>query len=115
MPVLNVLEGVVQYEFGETVTLTLVDEVGTVVDISAYTGTDEVVFVHKDKQTTVTRTLSLVGGGTGGQVSFTFAAGNIIKSGEWKGQIKLRNSGETAITFSKTFVMNVAPNIWVST
>ena len=115
MPVLNVLEGVVQYEFGETITLTMVDNSGVAVDISSYTGTDEVTFRHKDGQTVVTRTLSLVGGGTTGQVSFSFAAGNIIKSGEWRGQVKLRNGAETIITYSKTFVMNVAPNIWVST
>ena len=115
MPVLNVLEGVVQYEFGETITLTMVDNSGVAVDISAYTGTDEVVFRHKDGQTTVTRTLTLVGGGTTGQVSFTFAAGNITKSGTWRGQVKLRNAGETVITYSKTFTMEVDPNVWVST
>ena len=116
MAEINVLEGVVQYEFGETVTLTLIDaDTGAALDVSAYDGTKEVVFRHKDGQTTVTRTLSFSGGGTDGKVTFTFASSNITKSGTWKGQVKLRNSGETIISFSKTFEMRVDPNIWVST
>lgn len=115
MPILNVLDGVVQLEFGETLTLTIVNAAGTAIDISAYDGTKEVTFRHKDGQTTVTRTLSFVGGGTLGQVSFTFAAGNIIKPGVWRGQVKLRNAAESIISFSKTFLMDVDPNVWVST
>ena len=116
MTQINVLEGVVQHEFGETVTLTLIDQdTGLALDVSAYDGTKEVVFRHKDGQTTVTRTLSFSGGGTDGKVTFTFASGNIIKPGTWKGQVKLRNAGETIISFSKTFTMEVDPNVWVST
>jgi len=111
----NVLEGIIQYEFGETVTLTIVDDMGVAIDISAYDGTKEVVFRHKDGQTTVTRTLSFAVAGADGKVTFTFAAGNIIKAGDWTGQVKLRNSGETVITFSEPFLMRVIRNIWVST
>ena len=115
MPVLNVLDGVVALEFGETITLTVVDETGTAVDISGYHGTNEVTFRHKDGQTTVTRTLSFPNAGTDGKVTFTFASGNIVKPGTWKGQVKLRNAGETVITFSETFTMEVKSNVWAST
>ena len=116
MAQINVLEGIVQYEFGETITLTLVDaDTGLALDVSAYGGTNEVTFRHKDGQTTVTRTLSFSGGGTDGKVTFTFVAGNITKSGTWMGQVKLRNAGETIVSFSKTFTMEVDPNVWVST
>ena len=112
----NVLEGIIQYEFGETVTLTIVDDTGVAIDISAYDGTKEVTFRHKDGVTTpVTRTLSFAVAGADGKVTFTFASSNITKAGDWTGQVKLRNSGETVITFSEPFLMRVIRNIWVST
>src|SRR4030065_2647163 len=98
MPVLNVLDGVVALEFGETITLTVVDETGTAVDISGYLGTNEVTFRHKDGQTTVTRTLSFPNAGTDGKVTFTFVAGNVNKPGKWEGREQLRNVGGESIT-----------------
>jgi len=115
MATLNILEGVVAMEFGETITLTIVDKSGKAIDISSYDGTKEVTFRHKDGQTTVTRTLSFLTDGSDGKVTFSFASGNIVKAGEWRGQVKLRNAGETIISFSKTFTMIVEPNIWAST
>lgn len=98
MATLNKVTGLVVGEYGNAHTLTVVDDEGIAIDISSYTGIT-LKALSPDARTTLSFTGTLVGGGTGGQFSFTPASGNTFdRDGTWKGQAQFTASGILALT-----------------
>ncbi len=103
----NYIDKIFVGQFGEAITITIVDSDGTAVDISGYDGTKQVLIVSEDGQKNVTWTASFATDGTNGQLSVTPATGELDRAGDWRGQAKLQNSGATIIAYSKVFTMKV--------
>lgn len=111
---LNKIKGLVVGQFGESVSLTVVDKNGSAVDISSYTTSLQVVL--RDPLTLKTLTYSdasFYSDGTDGKVVFTPASGDIDRSGEWEGQIKLEKS--TGVALTRVFIVYVDKRLGVST
>ncbi len=102
------LKGVTVGEFGKTIVLTCKDSTGTVQNISAYTGTKNVVFRTPKSNKEISKTLSFVTDGSEGKVSFSFASGDVSESGDWIGTVELRIS-TTSLAKSSQFIMEVDP------
>ena len=88
-PILGVMAG----SYGQTITLTVVDEDGTVQDVSGYT-TITIVGQSPDGRKTATANGSYVSDGSDGQVSFTWASGDIDRSGTWILQMEFTTASE---------------------
>jgi len=89
MSSLNKITGLVVGQYGSSIVLTVVDKDGTAINISSFTGIS-VRAISPDARTTLSFTGALVGGGTGGQFSFTPASDNTFdRDGTWKGQVQL--------------------------
>ena len=109
MATLNKITGLVVGEYGTARTLTIVDDEGIAIDLSSYTGVT--LKAHSpDARTTLSFTGTLVGGGTGGQFSFTPISSNTFdRDGTWEGQVQFTASGILVLTV--IFEMEVAKKI----
>ena len=98
MSSINKITGIVAGQYGTAITLEVVDDEGIVVDLSSFTGIT-VRSISSDARTTLSFTGSLVGGGTGGQFSFTPASDNTFdRDGTWQGQVQFTASGVLVLT-----------------
>lgn len=100
----NLIEHVAVGEFGYPVYLQVIDANSDPIDISIYT--DYFVRVRTpDSLKTIQYDATLVGGGTDGRLSFTFADGDIDRPGVWNGIIRM--TAATAEVKSELFEMVV--------
>lgn len=98
MATINKVVGVVAGQFGTTIPLQIVNDEGTVVNLSSYTGVT-VRTVSPDARTTLVFTGTLIGGGTGGQFSFTPTISNTFdRDGTWKSQVQFTATNILALT-----------------
>lgn len=105
MTTLNKITGVVTGEYGTARTLTVVDDDGNVVDLSAFT-TVVVRAMSPDAATTLSFTGSLVSSGVNGQLTFTPSSGNTFtRDGTWEGQIQLGDTGVLNLTVPFQFIV----------
>ena len=94
----NKITGLVVGQYGASVPLTIVDDDGIAIDLSTYTGIS-IKARSPDARTTLSFTGALVGGGTGGQITFTPAVGNTFdRDGAWEGQIQFTKASVLALT-----------------
>ena len=113
MTEVNKLPGVVVGEYGNTITLTIVDADNVAVDISSYSTSKIVTLRSPDHLKVVTATGSFSGsGGTDGVITFSPATGDIDRAGTWVGQVKLE--GATKLAFSEVFTIEVEKRISAS-
>jgi hypothetical protein len=109
MTTLNVVTGVVVGQYGIAITLQIVDDEGNVVDLSSFTSVT-VKTRSPDARTTLSFTGTLVGGGTGGQFSFTPASGNTWdRDGLWEGQAQF--TATSVLSLTVPFVLEVSKKI----
>jgi len=101
----NQIDGISVGEYGEDITLTVTNEDGGALDLSAYTGTNEVVLLSPDQLKSITRTTSWATDGTDGKVTFAFQSGDVDREGDWSGQVKFTATGIVAKT--NIFTMTV--------
>lgn len=95
---MNKITGLVAGQYGTAIPITVVDDEGTAIDLSSYTGIT-VKALSPDARTTLSFTGALVGGGTGGQISFTPASGNTFdRDGRWEGQVQFTVGAILALT-----------------
>jgi hypothetical protein len=87
------IRGVMVGSYGQTITLTVVDEDGITQDVSGYT-TITIVARSPDARKTVTANGSYVTDGSDGQISFAFVDGDIGRSGLWNLQVEFETSTE---------------------
>lgn len=95
---MNKIKGLVVGQYGESISLTVVDKNGNAVDISAYTSGTTVVLRDPKSLKTLSYGGSFVTDGTDGKVSFTPSSGDIDRPGTWEGQITLTKAAATART-----------------
>ena len=107
----NYIDKIFVGQFGEAITITIVDSDGVAVDISGYDGTKQVIVRSPDAQKTVTWTASFGTDGTNGVITVTPATGEIDRKGIWKGQCKFQNAGATLVAYSKIFDMVVEKSL----
>lgn len=98
MAELNKIKGLVVGQYGESVSLTVVDKNGNAVDISTYTSGIAVVLRDPKSLKTITFSGSFVTDGTDGKVRFTPTSGDLDRPGTWEGQISLTKAGTVART-----------------
>ena len=103
------ITGVVKGQYGNTFTIYVVDDVGAAVDISSYTGTRSVILRSPDGRKTLTLAGTLVGGGTGGGLSFAPASGDLTYAGDWEGQVSLAKTG--VVAYTQPFKFTVAKRV----
>lgn len=87
--VIGEVTGIVKGQYGTAITIYIVDDEGTAIDISTYTGTKQVILRSPDAKKTVTLTASFVGTGSTGGLTFTPASGDLNYAGTWVGQVVL--------------------------
>ena len=98
MTTLNRVEGIVSGQYGTAITLQIVDDEGVIVDLSSYTGVT-VKARSPDARTTLSFSGTLVGGGTGGQFSFTPTISNTFdRDGIWDGQVQFTATNVLTLT-----------------
>jgi len=97
---IGVIRGVAVGSYGQTILITLKDFDGVAQNVSAYTGTRSAIALSPDGGKRVTATVSFSTDGTDGIISWTWAAGDIDRPGDWQVQIAL-NSGSARI---KTYI-----------
>lgn len=94
---MNKITGLVVGQYGQAIPLTVVDENGLVVDLSAYTAV-VVRALSPDARTTLNITGALVTA-TGGAISFTPSSGvTFDRDGTWEGQVQFTDTGVLALT-----------------
>jgi hypothetical protein len=98
MAELNKIRGLVVGQYGESISLTVVDKNGSTVDISTYTSGITVTFRDPKSLKTVAFTGTFVTDGTDGKVKFTPATGDLDRPGMWEGQIALEKASAVALT-----------------
>ena len=109
MATLNKVTGLVVGQFGSSIVLTVVDDEGTVIDISSYTGIT-IKALSPDARTTLSFTGAFTGTGIDGQFSFTPASGNRFdRDGRWEGQVQFTAAGILVLTV--IFEMDVEKKI----
>lgn len=113
MAEINKIEGITVGQYGDAITLTVVDKNGTAVDVSAYTTSLLVTLRDPHTLKSVACTGSFVTDGTDGKIQFTPAAGDIDRPGKWEGQIKLEKASAIAIT--RIFTLEVERKLSPST
>ncbi len=91
MATLNRITGLVSGQYGTSIPLTIVDDEGTGIDISAYTSI--IVKAHSPDARTVL-SFSSTGGDTAGNFSILPSSGNTFdRDGTWIGQVQLGATG----------------------
>ena len=113
MAEINKIKGIVVSQYGEAISLTVVDKNGQAIDISAYT--TAITVYLRDPQTLklVTCTASFITNGTDGKIQFIPAAGDIDRDGIWEGQIKMEKVA--AIAPTQVFSVDVSKLLGAST
>jgi hypothetical protein len=110
MATVNLLTDVYVGEFGDAIVLTLIDDAGVAVNVSAYTSTKTLRARTPDAQKTVSWTVTFVTDGSNGQVQFTPAAATEIdRPGDWECQVELTAGGKSKKSFP--FIMRVGKGI----
>jgi hypothetical protein len=106
------IKGVVVGQYGQAISLTVVDRRGNAVDISTYT---TITVSLRDPFTlkTLTYSASFITDGTNGQIQFTPATGDIDRSGDWEGQISLDKATARALT--SVFTVEIQKRLAAST
>lgn len=95
---MNKITGLVEGQYGNSVPLTIVDDDGTVEDLSSYTGIT-IKAISPDARTTLSFTGAFVSDGTDGQISFSPASDNTFdRDGTWKGQVQFTATSILALT-----------------
>lgn len=102
-----IVDGCVVGEFGKTIIVTCKDTEGTVQNISSYGGTKEMKFKSPKGNKAVTCTASFVTDGSDGKLSWSFAEGSLVESGDWEGTAVLNDSGATMRAKSYPFILRV--------
>lgn len=98
MSQVNIITGIVAGQYGTAITLQVVDDEGQVVNLSSYT-TVTLRTISPDARTTLSFTGALVGGGTGGQFSFTPIISNTFdRDGMWEAQVQFSATNVLALT-----------------
>lgn len=98
MAEMNKIKGLVVGQYGEAISLTVIDKNGNAVDISAYTSGITVTLRDPKSLKTLSYAGSFVTDGTDGKVRFTPASGDLDRYGIWEGQIKLDKASASAYT-----------------
>ena len=104
MTQIGYIRGLVVGQYGNPIPLTVVNKLGTAVDISGYSSAVVTIRDPNDLKT-VQYAGSFITDGTDGRIRFTPEAGDIDRSGEWSGQIKLAASGLE--DYTQPFILNV--------
>jgi len=102
------IRGVVVGQYGTPISLTVVNRLGTEVDISSYSTLTVTIRDEYDIKT-VQYSGSFVNDGSDGRFVFTPLDGDIDRDGEWKGQVKLSGSG--LVDYTQTFKLIVERNL----
>ena len=98
MTTLNKITGLVVGQYGSEIALTVVDDEGTVIDVSSYTGIT-IKALSPDARTTLSFTGAFVSTGTDGQIDFTPTLSNTFdRDGTWEGQVQFTASGILVLT-----------------
>jgi hypothetical protein len=98
MATINKITGIVEGQYGTAIALQVVDDEGQVVNLSSYTGAT-VRTVSPDARTTLSFTATLIGGGAGGQFSFTPTSANTFdRDGIWKAQVQFTATDILSLT-----------------
>jgi hypothetical protein len=113
MAEINKITGIVVGQYGEAISLTVVDKNGNAVNISSYTTSISVTIRDPLTLNSKTYSGSFVTDGTNGQIQFTPSAGDIDRPGTWEGQIKLEKA--SAIALTRVFTLEVDKRIGAST
>jgi hypothetical protein len=93
------IKGIMVGSYGQGITITVVNEDGVAQDISGYTEWT-IVGLPPDGRGAKTATAAYSGnGGTDGVLTFSWASGDIDRSGTWKVQAELSKSGEIFKTY----------------
>jgi hypothetical protein len=109
MTTLNKITGLVTGQYGTAVTLTVVDDEGIAIDVSAYTGIS-VKALSPDARTTLTFTGDFVTTGTDGQIEFTPTSNNTFdRDGTWRAQVQF--TATSILTLTVIFEMEVDQKI----
>lgn len=109
MASLNKVTGLVTGQYGNSIALTVVDDDGVAIDISAYTGIT-IRALSPDARTTLSFTGAFVATGTDGRFSFSPTSGNTFdRDGTWEAQVQFTATSILALTV--IFEMEVAKKI----
>jgi len=101
---------VVQGAFGETITLTLQNKLGTAQDISSYDSDKLVVFRAPRNLKTIESTADFNIAGTDGKLDFAFTSDSYPDvPGEWDCQVELIKDGVLSKSFP--FIMEVFKSV----
>ncbi len=98
-----------QNAVGATITLTLVDQAGDVIDLSTATLTDSLYLRSPNGKLLIKRP-SFVTNGTDGEIVYTTIAGDLSENGTWQAEFKLVLTGVSIPSAILPFV--VAPIIY---
>lgn len=108
MAELNKITGIVVGQYGNVITLTVVDANGNALDISSYTGMTVYARAPFDLKT-LSWTASFVTDGSDGKIQFTPLVASIFdRSGSWTGQVKLTKTSIVAWTVPFTIEVQEA-------
>lgn len=113
MAEINKITGVVVGQYGDAISLTVVDKNGAAVDISVYTTSIQVTLRDPYTLKSVTSIASFTTDGTNGQIQFTPAAGDLDRPGLWEGQIRFERA--SAMAFTKVFTLDIEKRLGAST
>jgi hypothetical protein len=90
------IRGVMVGSYGQAITLTVVDDEGTVQDVSGYTTITVVTRSPYDLKTLTSTGAYATGNlGTDGAITYSYASGDIDRSGKWKVQVEFITGTET--------------------
>lgn len=103
------LTGIIEGEFGKTITLTLKNAAGTAQDISSFTTRTVEFRKPRGAGVGLTKTATFTTDGINGKLDVSFASGDVTEEGLWKGQVRLEKTGEE--TRSEIFEMPVGEQI----
>lgn len=109
MATVNLLTDVYVGEYGDAIIITLIDDDGVPVDVSAYTSAKTLRARTPDALKSVNWTISFVNTGADGLIRFTPASGDIDRAGDWECQAELTTG--TAVKKSYPFIMRVLKGI----
>jgi hypothetical protein len=108
MTEIGYIKGLVVGQYGEPLSLTIVNKLGVAVPVSEYSG---ILITLRDPHDL--KTLSYAGqfvsDGSDGRVKFTPGSGDIDRDGTWTGQVTFTKSGAQAL--SQTFKLIVERNL----
>jgi len=94
------LKGLVVGSYGQTCSVTLKDFDGTAQDVSAYTGTNYVVFRSPDSRKTIVCTASFYTDGSDAIITWSFSSGDPLdRQGLWSAQVELNCSSALAKSY----------------